>query len=55
MKRSGETSKIITKLIDRLAQVREDLFTIQRQLETLENRESADGVGRKRSKVKDAG
>jgi hypothetical protein len=55
MKRSGEKPKIITALIDRVDQFREDLFTIQRRLEKLEDRESADGAGRKRSKVKDAG
>jgi hypothetical protein len=55
VKRSGEKPKIITALIDRVDQFREDLFTIQRRLEKLEDRESADGAGRKRSKVKDAG
>jgi hypothetical protein len=54
MKRSGEQPKIIAELIDRLDQFREDLFTIQRRLENLENRESTNGARRKRSKVKDA-
>jgi hypothetical protein len=54
VKRSGEKPKIVTELIDRLEQFREDLFRIQRRMENLENRESADGTGRKRSKVKDA-
>jgi hypothetical protein len=45
MKRSGEKSKIIAELIDRLDQFREDLFTIQRRLENLENRERTDGAG----------
>ena len=52
VKRFGEKPKIITELIDRIDQFREDLFTIQRKLEKLEDRDSADGVGRKRSKVK---
>ena len=55
VKRSGQKLEIITDLIDRLDQLREDLFTIQRRLEKLEDRESADDAGRERSKVKDAG